>query len=225
MTHTNASDTRIAGSIGFPSKMPGTSYGIPAQACITGSKLAQVEGTTCHGCYALKANYQYQSVKIGQAKRLSALADLPAWSGAMTRMLRRAHGLDGHKAHPRIVANGIGFHRWHDAGDLQSVAHLAAICDVARATPELSHWLPTRESGILRDYKNSGGDVPANLTIRVSATKIDGTAPKAHAITSTVHQHAAPIGHVCPAPTQGNKCGDCRACWSRDVANVSYHKH
>ena len=37
----------IAGSIGYPSKMPGTSYGLSAEKCITGSKLAQIEGSTC----------------------------------------------------------------------------------------------------------------------------------------------------------------------------------
>jgi hypothetical protein len=29
--------TEIAGTLGFPSKMPGTSYGISAKACITGA--------------------------------------------------------------------------------------------------------------------------------------------------------------------------------------------
>jgi hypothetical protein len=205
--------------------MPGTSYGIPAERCRTGSKLAQLEGTTCHGCYAFRGNYQYASVKTGQARRFASLADLTAWARAMARMLRKAHGLDGHTPHPKIAADGSGYHRWHDAGDIQSVAHLAAICDVARATPELKHWLPTREATMLRDFIRDGGVVPDNLTIRLSATMIDGTPPRAWSVTSTVHASVAPSGHVCPAPAQGNKCAACRACWSRDVANVSYHVH
>ena len=47
------------GGLGYPSKMPGTSYGISAHDCITGAKLAKVEGSVCHGCYALKGNYGY----------------------------------------------------------------------------------------------------------------------------------------------------------------------
>jgi hypothetical protein len=54
---------------------------------------------------------------------------------------------------------------------------------------------------------------------------IDGAATSKWAQTSTVHHKAKASGRVCPAPKQGNACGDCRACWSADVANVSYHKH
>ena len=44
----------ITGGLSKPSKMPGYAYNLPAIHCKTGSKLAQVPGTTCHGCYALK---------------------------------------------------------------------------------------------------------------------------------------------------------------------------
>lgn len=212
----------IAGSIGYPSKMPGTSYGIPAQACKVGSKLVSVPGSTCSGCYALKANYRYDSVVKGQAKRLAGLAS-PQWASAMVFLLRAAHGLDTGKPDRKVTSPG--WHRWHDSGDLQSLGHLAAICQVARRTPELKHWLPTREHKIISDYIKSGGVIPANLMVRLSATMVDG-APSAHwPHTSTVHHAEVAKGSVCPAPTQGNKCGDCRACWSPAVPNVSYHKH
>ena len=213
----------IAGSLGFPSKMPGTSYGIPATACKIGAKLVLLAGSTCSGCYALKGNYhKYQSVKVSQAARLAGL-DHPQWANAMVYMLRAAHGLDGHKVASKV--SSPGWHRWHDAGDLQSTGHLAAICQIARRTPELSHWLPTREVGILATYVKAGGVIPANLTIRVSATMVDGNATARWPTTSTVHHHEAAKGQSCPAPTQGNECGSCRACWSLDVPNVSYHKH
>jgi hypothetical protein len=208
----------IAGPLGYPSKMPGTSYDISAKACITGAKLNLVEGSTCHGCYALKGNYIYPSVKMAHEKRITGLAHAQ-WVDAMVTLLRAAHK-------PRKVGLPLpAYHRWHDSGDLQSETHLARICEVAERTPELKHWLPTREIGILTRYVKSGGRVPSNLTIRVSATMIDGNAPKAWPITSTVHAAAAPIGHVCPAPKQDNNCGTCRACWSLDMPNVSYHKH
>jgi hypothetical protein len=204
----------IAGSIGHPSKMPGTSYGIPAQACLTGSKLAKVAGSTCSKCYALRGNYQFKSTQDSQSKRLSGIAH-GQWVEAMVALLTAEHA--GGKLPP--------YHRWHDSGDLQSREHLAKICAVCRATPWLRHWLPTREGKIVRDFVRDGGSVPENLTIRLSATMVDGSAPKAWPLTSTVHDKSAGQGHHCPAPLQGNKCGDCRACWSADVANVSYHVH
>jgi len=214
----------IAGSLGFPSKMPGTAYGLPAQACITGAKLHAVPDTVCSDCYALKANYQYPSVKTAQARRLAAIEN-PHWVPAIVSMLRKAHGLDGGKVHPSVT--DPGWHRWHDAGDIQSVAHLVAICEVARATPEIQHWLPTRELTILRAFYAAGHIKPANLMIRVSALMIDGAPPSRFIYTSSVYDKAPPrpSAHKCPAYTQGGKCGDCRACWSHDVAEVAYPRH
>lgn len=213
----------IAGTIGYPSKMPGTSYGIPAQACKVGAKLAKIEGSTCSKCYALRGNYQFKSTQDSQAKRLAGI-EHDLWVSAMVFLLRAAHcdGRGGkHKGKPVAL-----YHRWHDSGDLQSVGHLAKICAVARATPWLKHWLPTREAKTVRDYIRNGGIIPSNLVIRLSATMVDGNPPTAWPQTSTVTSHgAAPIGHICPANKQGNHCGPCRACWSTDVANVSYPVH
>lgn len=214
----------IAGTLGYPSKMPGTAYGIPAAACHVGAKLLAVPDSVCSGCYALKGKYGTLSVQVGQARRIAGL-DNPRWVDAMVTMLRRAHGLDGGKVHASVTSPG--WHRWHDSGDIQSVEHLAKIADVARATPELSHWLPTREVSILAAYRKAGLTLPGNLTVRVSATMIDGPATKAFPLTSRVHDKFAPAdgAHVCPAPSQGGVCGSCRACWSADVAQVSYHRH
>lgn len=219
----------IAGSIGFPSKMPGTSYGLPAQACQTGSKLALIEGSTCASCYALRGNYIYPSVKKAQAQRLAGIvSDL--WVAAMVLSLQAAHRYGKRFAKPRKRGKRRNkrlprYHRWHDSGDLQSVEHFAKICEVARLTPWLRHWLPTREARFVVAYQRAGGIIPSNLLVRLSATMIDHTAPRALPQTSTVHDATAGIGHKCPAPTQGNKCGDCRACWNADVANVTYHLH
>ena len=47
----------IAGSCTKTKKMPSLSYSLPAKECITGSKLVNVKGSVCEGCYALKGNY------------------------------------------------------------------------------------------------------------------------------------------------------------------------
>ena len=199
------------GGLGNPSKMPGTSYGISAHNCITGAKLAKVPGSVCFGCYALRANYNYQSVKTAHQRRQESIAG-PHWSAAMAFLINRS---------------GQIYHRWHDSGDLQSVEHLTKICAVAALTPSVRHWLPTRELGIVSAYKAQGGIVPDNLLIRVSATMVDGPATKAWPQTSGVHTgKSVDAGtHACPAPKYNNTCGPCRACWSKEVPHVSYHKH
>ena len=211
----------VVGSIGFPSKMPGTSYGISAKDCKTGSKLAQIPGSVCHGCYAMGGNYVYPSVIKSHEKRLEGI-DSPLWIQAMVTIINWSQARGVNKRGEKIA---LGYHRWHDSGDLQSVEHLAKICAIAAATPKVKHWLPTRELTMVKAYESSGGIVPSNLVIRVSATMVDGAPSRAWPTTSTVHDKSKPHGRTCPAPRQDNACGDCRACWNPKVANVSYHKH
>ena len=210
----------VVGTLGFPAKMPATAYGISAKACITGAKLAKVEGSVCHGCYALKGNYLYPSIGISHETRLAGLAN-PLWTAAMVTLLKAAHA----RGRGRNGAFASGWHRWHDSGDLQSVEHLTKICAVAAMTPEIRHWLPTRELGIVKAYQAKGGIVPSNLVIRVSATMVDGDATQVWPTTSGVHNAKRAKGRTCPAPTQDGKCGDCRACWNPKVKHVSYHLH
>lgn len=205
----------VGGKLSNPSKMPGYGYGLPAKECSTGSRLRPVKGSTCHGCYALKGHYMFPSVQAAQYRRLDSITD-PRWAPAMAELITRK-------------CSKVPWFRWHDSGDLQSVAHLAAICDVAAATPNVSHWLPTREYRIVAEYRKAGGVIPANLTVRMSAHMVGGKVPTfaAPLTVSTVSKGDAsyPDAHHCPARHQGNSCGDCRACWSPDVSHVDYHIH
>ena len=199
-------------------KMPSLSYSTPAQACRTGSALAAIPGSVCHGCYARKGNYVFPNVKaprehnLAQIMACDAAGDYGPWVDAMVNEIGSRER--------------SGYFRWHDSGDVQSLAHLEAIAEVARRLPAIRFWLPTKEKGDVLAYARKHGDFPRNLTVRLSAPMIDGVASTAWGITSTVYsKHGAPIGHACPAYTQGGKCGECRACWSKDVANVAYPKH
>ena len=91
------------------------------------------------------------------------------------------------------------------------------ILEVVRQTPDTNHWLPTQE----RKYLPDPEAVPDNLVIRLSGSKIDGPPPTAWTHTSTVVTKSA----SCPAPQQGGKCKECRACWTKSIKNVSYGKH
>ena len=191
----------IVGGLSATGKMPCPSINLPAVACVTGSKLAKVPGTTCHGCYALKGRYRFPNVKEAMDRRLKALSD-SRWVRAMV-----------------VLMKDRKFFRWHDSGDIQSAWHLKRILEVCKQTPNTKHWLPTREAKLLALMNPD--IIPTNLIIRLSATKVDGAASKSWPWTSTVSTK----DKTCPAPNQGGKCLDCRACWSRDIQNITYAKH
>jgi hypothetical protein len=210
----------IVGGLSKPSKMPGFAYSIPAAECNVGSQMHKVKGSTCEKCYALKGRYAFPMVQSALYRRLEALKD-PRWVAAMVFLINKRKG-----KHP--------FFRWHDSGDLQSVEHLELIAEVCRQTPNVKHWIPTREyvkgfrdTPILQDWLAGGGVIPSNLTVRLSALMNDTSPPKAIAErlgvqTSNVSSSGA---FTCPASNQGNECGDCRACWDRSVKNVTYKIH
>lgn len=200
------------------SKMPGSTFAQDSFACNVGSKLAQVKGSICEACYARKLQKLRPSVdkgwKANYEKATRLIATNPdQWVKACVFQINR-------------IADKTGelFHRWFDSGDLDSVAQLDAIVQVCLATPTIKHWLPTRELELVRQWQKQGGVIPDNLVIRLSAPMVD-MRPVKGSNTSTVHKQKEPVGWACPARTQGNACGSCRACWDKSVANVSYPKH
>ena len=193
---------KIIISLSKPDKMPGFAYGLPAPACKTGAKLVKVPGSVCSGCYALKGNYtRFPVIMQTQYKRLKALKH-PLWVKAMAI---------------KINSKKVKFFRWHDSGDVQNLDHLQKIYEVCRLSPDVKHWMPTREAWV----KDHLASCPDNLIIRLSAPMIDQAAPESWPHTSTV----VTSGRTCPAPDQGSQCKDCRACWDKDVKNIAYGEH
>lgn len=204
---TIAQADKLVGGLSAPSKMPCHSFSISAFECITGSRLRKIAGSVCSKCYALKGRYVFPNVQAALDRRLGVLARALADSmfrlqyiGAMALLIKR---------NP--------FFRWHDSGDLQSKAHFKLICDIARATPDTMHWLPTKEAKFVQ------GDIPANLIVRLSAPHIDQPAPASFAHTSTVVSDKAQA--TCRAFERGGKCGPCRMCWNPEIKNIAYHQH
>jgi len=196
---------QITHTLGKPSKMPGFTYGLPATECKTGSKLVKIKGSTCYGCYALKGCYRFKAFKEAGAKRLAAI-DHPLWARAMAA---------------QINSKKSKWFRWHDSGDVQSLKHLKKIFQVARLTPGVKHWMPTREAWTQK-YDNKKYK-PDNLTLRFSMPMVNQPAAGNWNNTSTVVTDPAKV--TCPASKQDNKCLDCRACWDPSVKNVAYGKH
>lgn len=205
------------------SKMPGSTFATDAFSCKVGDKLAQVKDSVCSGCYARRIQKMRPSVNQGWTRNqqiaVSLIASNPnKWIQALVFQIEKA-----------AIKSGENFHRWFDSGDLDSVDMLVCIARVARLTPHIRHWLPTRESSIVKAYRTAGHSVPRNLRIRLSSVMIGDTplnsAKRLGVSTSTVHRHNQPyVGHQCPAPDQGGNCGACRHCWLSPV-NVSYRKH
>lgn len=203
-----------------PSKMPGHAYGLPASKCKTGSKLRNVEGSVCYGCYAADdwewakqtkryTNYAFDNVKNANQKRFEAIRH-PMWVPAMVAVIRKRK---------------LDYFRWHDTGDIQSVEHLENIAKVCRATSDTNHWIPTREYNIVRKWRKVLSQ-PINMCIRASAHMIDGFAPKDIGPSSIVSK-TLDLSTVfeCRAYTRNAKCGDCRACWNNKISTVAYPYH
>ena len=196
------------GSLSTPSKMPGYSWSIPAKYCVTGSKLAVIEGTPCSKCYALRGRYRFPSVENAQEQRLHYWATAHDWVQWMSaRLLQLSYKHE--------------FFRWFDSGDLQNVSMLQDIIKVCGHTQDfVKHWLPTQERGIVRQCAD---DIPDNLCIRVSSTKLNEV------------QHSTIVGvptssisneqWTCPSSQQGDRCGDCRDCWNKSQRHITYRIH
>ena len=160
----------------------------------------------CSDCYAMKGTYRFPAVQRKLEERYRGLFH-PLWTPAMAFL--------------------VGYYcdryfRLFDSGDLQGANHLRNILTVARHVPDVRIWLPTREYETVRAC---AGDVPPNLTIRVSAHRVDGPPPAWWPTTSTVVSARGEGEGVCPAPEQDHSCGECRACWERDVPAVAYRLH
>lgn len=211
---------KITGGLSNPSKMPGKAHNISAFDCIMGSELAEKENSVCSDCYARKGRYRFANVQNALKRRLAAL-DHPLWIPAMVRLIGKQE-----------------YFRWFDSGDLQSVLHLEKILAVIEQTPDTQHWLPTKEYSIIKEYLQ-WNVFPKNVVVRLSGFFIDqlpkiSSLCKARGVLgSMVYKDKANIASLilhsgvygCPASTQDNECGNCRACWERDHEIVGYPKH
>ena len=194
----------LTGGLTETSKMPCKSYSLPTEACETGFKMAQIEGSICFSCYADRNFYlMYQNtIKPAQFARLDSIND-SHWVDAMVTLI----GLDP-------------YFRWHDSGDLQGLDHFKKIVEVATLTPKTKHWLPTREYSIIKDFISAGGVIPKNLIVRLSgmypdkAVKVPKSLEGVRGVTTSNVHTKKPLGLACKAPEQAGECRDCRACWT-----------
>ena len=213
--------------------MPGTTFATSPFHCTTGAKLRNVPGSVCNKCYAVRLCATRPSVKRGYEVSEFVLRHIASLDRSDAERVQFVHGL-AYQITTACAKEGERYHRWFDAGDLYSTETLSLIVDIVLLTPEIAHWLPTRELGIVRRYAQLAGAtlanlstvLPANLVVRISSTMIGDTPRDGCEHTSTVHRKGETIsGHGCPAKYQDGSCGDCRACWDLAVRNSSYEYH
>tara|TARA_R100001530_G_scaffold55711_1_gene40839 strand:+ start:90 stop:731 length:642 start_codon:yes stop_codon:yes gene_type:complete len=204
----------IGSGLSNTSKMPCFSFNLSALHCKIGAKLAQIKDSVCDGCYALKGNYLRYKLPLKLMHKTEKIKH-PQWIEAFVYLLNNQGNTKDKK-----------FFRWHDSGDLQSLEHLQKIVEICKLTPNIKHWLPTREYETVKKYINKFGNFPKNLTIRLSAHMIDNKPPKIKNLpTSTVNKNENFIGVQCQSYKTNNECGDCRLCWNPNIKNISYKYH
>tara|TARA_R100000008_G_C3565033_1_gene158608 strand:+ start:422 stop:1051 length:630 start_codon:yes stop_codon:yes gene_type:complete len=184
------------------------SISLNAKQCITGSKLAKIKGSVCHKCYALRGCYQFPVVQDAMQRRLDFFND-PNFIPIMVWLLSSLRKK---------------FFRWFDSGDVQGVIMALNILEVCKLTPDIKHWIPSKEYKIWREALKIQ-KLPDNVCLRMSSPNIDQEPLKGFENTSTVHENKKPFGLKCIAYEQDGKCLDCKACFNKKVKNVSYPKH
>ena len=211
--------SQIVGGLSNPEKMPCFGYSIPAKYCKVGARLAKVAGSVCYMCYALRNCYNFKCVKNAlelrfqiTMKALQFLNERKNWIDAMVYLLTtRKHDV----------------FRWHDSGDIQSIDHLKMIVEVVKLTPNVRHWLPTKEQKMVKDYVNKYGAFPENICVRLSGNMVDGGSPDklAKKLNVQVSEVVTDGSQTCMAYKQKGKCLDCRMCWDTSNFLTSYPFH
>jgi len=205
------------GGLSAPSKMPSYAWSISAKRCDMGSKLAKIEGSVCNKCYALKGRYMFGNTQDALERRYNAWSnDRDTWTNAMIYIMNN-------KKH---IIN-TGHFRWFDSGDIQGTAMLSDINTVAWSSPNIRFWLPTKEYKLVKEYTQNN-DIAPNLIIRVSNPNVNSNTLKGYDHISSVYSKDMlenSDGYICPSSKQGNQCGECRACWSDKINEVSYIAH
>jgi len=203
-------------------------------------------GSICESCYAMLNRYSMPNVADAQWLRFIWTRHLlktnsDRWVSIMAQNIEKACS-KGKNATP--------FFRWHDSGDLFSLAYILAVTEVCRWTPDVKHWIPTRGwqikgNPIAEDSKWHAAllelsQLP-NVVTRSSALQFDASAPTTPYgpgstaytdIDGVTSDDMVELGgvdhHACPkSTTDGGTClkCNCRRCWDKDGGDVAYYVH
>lgn len=221
-----------------PGKMPSKSFSLPAiRSCPSayfgkGAICGESKDNTT--CYASKRAYTWPVVvnALNARYQWAIRASMDAATGdefvqTMTEAIVR-EALRQQRRHKRINGNLDGFQpvfRLHDSGDLFSPSYALLWARIAERCDHVSFWIPTRQWRSKNLHMQAALATLAalpNVAVRPSALVIEVDAPVVPGLAAGTGVRRE--GYNCPASAQGNKCGDCRQCWQKDVP-VYYHLH
>jgi hypothetical protein len=164
----------------------------------------------CSGCYATQGTYHFPDVKKVRADNKEQWKDEDFVEYFIKALSKQTH------------------FRWFDSGDMYSIDLATKMYEIMVNTPNTKHWLPTRMYKFKKfhDILNKMASLP-NVKVRNSSDEINGTYTKGlHGSTILPSkEYADKDTFVCNAPSQGGKCLDCRACYSKDIEVIGYLAH
>jgi hypothetical protein len=172
----------------------------------------------------MKGAYAWKNTQAALLRRYNAWNNNPGFvADFVTLLIRKASRVPKHKR----------YFRWFPSGDLQNVQMLADIVRICHSTPEVNHYLPTKEHGIVSEYITKHGKLPDNLALRLSMPNVDQlpwsqeSDKRLRLMDNGVSYSAVVTDGTsnCPAYSQDNKCGDCRKCWDKSVPTIKYKLH
>lgn len=206
------------------SKMPCSTWSTQAiETCSRGKTLSKEAGSVCSLCYACNGSYNFPCTINRRTENLKDYLSNPIeWVELISDKIN--------KQRTRLF-------RWFDSGDLLNIEQLIDIITVADNCPDTKFWLPSRETGILKEYLvNRIQKIPSNLNIRISADFINKDCFDTYywhglgCTFSTVEENMDRISLLKLTPChatmdKSGKCGTCTKCWSKSVSTISYKLH
>jgi hypothetical protein len=111
-------------------------------------------------CYAVSGGYiQYSGVNLKQMRMLNYLMN--DWKGFKSQLLSEiSKEVKSNKKQLTVL-------RWHDSGDFFAEAYLDIALEVARETPQVTHYAYTKNVNLIRK-KMRGNELPDNFVFNLS---------------------------------------------------------
>ena len=191
------------------SKMPCKSWSLEAIATCPASKGEDGELVdACKGCYATTGFYLMpDAINLREHNKEDWKRE--EWVSEMVYELRKQT-----------------YFRWFDSGDVAWLKLAKKIYQVCEQTPHVRHWIPTRMYKFpkFKAILDKLNELP-NVRVRFSSDSIEGSFTKEHASTIIPYADSPIEAFICEAYSRGGKCGDCRACWHKDVPMIAYVAH
>lgn len=170
----------------------------------------------CSGCYAMSGNYRFPNVKSVREYNMENWKE-DTWVNDMVRLIKDDR-----------------YFRFFDSGDIYCVELAEKILKVCKRCPNTKFWIPTLSWRITTIYATlvELNKLP-NVVVRFSSGYVnnvfhDNTLNTSDVIPMSLVGTEEAKGKnkvVCRSFERKGKCGDCRACWSKDVKKVLYPAH